>query len=199
MQNPTDKPDFGEHAGNEASRADHHDSLTPVVYVVDDDQSIRDSLRELITTMGFRVVTHSTGEQFLQSYDPANHSCLVIDMRMPGMTGIEVQEALIRRGSRLPVIIVTGHGDFASCVRAVKQGAVEFLEKPYPPHVLRNCIEKALKLDRQQRDEGEREVEIAKIDRRRNRRAAGYRVGQSQSPYRGRDGCQCSDGPVPAV
>jgi len=133
------------------------------VYVVDDDRGIRESLRELIMSMGLRVECFETGERFLQTYQPHSAGCLILDMRMPGMNGIEVQESLIDTGYRLPVIIITGHGDIASCVRAVKHGAVDFLEKPYRPQVLRECIRKALEIDQQQREESELDAQSTTV------------------------------------
>jgi FixJ family two-component response regulator len=115
------------------------------VYVVDDDEALRDSLRWLLESEGYRAATYSTAERFLAAYRPGVASCLLLDVRMPGLTGLEVQQELNRRGHPLPVIFITGHGDVPMAVNAVKNGAFHFLEKPFKDAQLLEVIEQAAK------------------------------------------------------
>ena len=114
-----------------------------VVYVVDDDEAMRDSLRWLIESAGYRVCAHASAERFLAAYRPDQASCLVLDVRMPGLSGLELQQELNRRGSPLPIIFVTGHGDVPMAVNALKNGAFHFLEKPFKDAELLRLIEQA--------------------------------------------------------
>ncbi len=120
--------------------------MTPelTVHVVDDDAAIRDALRLLLKSSGMRVETHASAEQFLGACRPPVSGCLLVDVRMPGMSGLELQEALAARGIRLPVIVITGHGDVAMAVRAMKAGAVDFIEKPFDNAALLECLRNAL-------------------------------------------------------
>ena len=115
----------------------------PVVYVVDDDEALRDSLRWLLESAGYRAATYACAERFLAAYRPGLASCLVLDVRMPGLTGLEVQQELNRRGKSLPIIFITGHGDVPMAVTAVKNGAFHFLEKPFKDAQLLEVIEQA--------------------------------------------------------
>ncbi|MGZ8197367.1 MAG: response regulator transcription factor [Burkholderiales bacterium] len=115
----------------------------PLVYVVDDDDALCDSLRWLLESAGYRVSAHSTAERFLLAYRPGVAACLVLDVRMPGLSGLELQQELIRRGERLPLIFVTGHGDVPMAVEAVKNGAFHFLEKPFKDEQLLLLIDRA--------------------------------------------------------
>ena len=114
-----------------------------LVYVVDDDEALRDSLRWLLESTGYRVAAYSTAERFLSAYKPGAASCLVLDVRMAGITGLELQQELNRRGETLPIIFVTGHGDVPMAVNAVKSGAFHFLEKPFKDEQLLALIEEA--------------------------------------------------------
>lgn len=114
-----------------------------LVYVVDDDDALRDSLRWLLESTGYRVSAFATAERFLAAYKPGIASCLVLDVRMPGLTGLELQQELNRRGETLPIIFVTGHGDVPMAVDAVKKGAFHFLEKPFKDAQLLQLIEQA--------------------------------------------------------
>ena len=116
---------------------------SPLVYVVDDDEALRDSLRWLLESAGYRAATYSTAERFLTAYRPGFASCLVLDVRMPGLTGLELQQELNRRGKSLPIIFITGHGDVPMAVTAVKNGAYHFLEKPFKDAQLLKVIEQA--------------------------------------------------------
>ena len=116
------------------------------VCVVDDDDAFRDSLRWLLESTGYRVAAYSTAERFLAGYKPGSASCLVLDVRMPGLTGLELQQELNRRGVTLPIIFITGHGDVPMAVNAVKSGAFDFLEKPFKDAQLLALIEQAASL-----------------------------------------------------
>src|ERR1700692_645917 len=101
------------------------------VFIVDDDEAFRDSLRWLLESAGYNVATYAAAKSFLAESDPHQPGCLVLDIRMPGMSGLELQDELRRRAIMLPIIFVTGHGDVPMAVSAVKKGAVEFIEKPF--------------------------------------------------------------------
>jgi FixJ family two-component response regulator len=118
----------------------------PLVYVVDDDQAFRDSLRWLLEAAGYRVAEYATAEHFLATYDPAAGACVVLDVRMPGMNGIELQEDMLRRGHSIPIIFVTGHGDVPMAVNAIKKGAVDFIEKPFNDIEFLALVESAVNL-----------------------------------------------------
>jgi two-component system response regulator FixJ len=120
------------------------------VFVVDDDESVRHSLRDLLESAGYKVIDFGSAIEFLAA-DEARGSCVVADIRMPRMSGLEMQDELSRRGSKLPVIIMTGHGDVPLAVRAMKAGAVDFLEKPYHPDKMLASIENALAIGRRDR------------------------------------------------
>jgi len=113
------------------------------VYVVDDDEAMRDSLRWLLESAGYRVSSYSTAERFLAGYRRDHASCLVLDVRLTGVTGLELQQELNRRGESLPIIFITGHGDVPMAVEAVKNGAFHFLEKPFKDAQILHLIEQA--------------------------------------------------------
>ncbi len=132
---------------------DHHSNepVTPpgghagLVYVVDDDEAVRDSMRWLLEANGFAVTTFASAEQFLARLpDPEPVACLLLDVRMPGMSGLELHEELVRRGSALPLIFITGHGDVPMAVSRMKRGACDFLEKPFSDAQLRQLVADAL-------------------------------------------------------
>jgi len=135
-------------------------NATATVFVVDDDRAVRDSLRWLIQSVGLSVETFSTAAEFLAAYDPAKIGCLVLDVRMRGMSGLDLQEELERRGISLPVIIITGHADVPMAVRAMKAGAIDFLQKPFGDQALLDRIQKALERDREQRSASAEHEEI---------------------------------------
>lgn len=114
------------------------------IYIVDDDEAVRDSLRWLLEANGYRVKCYSGGEQFLEAYDPDQVGVLVADVRMPGMSGLELQEALIERQAPLPIVFITGHGDVPMAVSTMKKGAIDFLEKPFNETDLRNIVARML-------------------------------------------------------
>jgi FixJ family two-component response regulator len=128
-------------------------SSDATVFVVDDDVAVCDSLRFLIESVGLQVRTFSSADEFLAACTPDQPGCLVLDLRMPGMSGLELQEQLARRKYTLPVIIITAHGDVPSAVRAMKAGAVDFLSKPFSDQNLLDRIHQALATDAQARED----------------------------------------------
>jgi FixJ family two-component response regulator len=124
----------------------------PTVFVVDDDEAVRNSLRLLLKSMGMPSVIHGSAEEFLAGYDPDQPGCIVLDVRMPGMSGPELQDELSRRGAIIPVIFVTGHGDVHMAVEAMQHGAVDFLQKPFSDKELTDRIQRALAADRRNRE-----------------------------------------------
>jgi len=121
------------------------------VFVVDDNVGVRKSLRALLESAGFAVETYASGEEFLAAYQPERPGCLVLDVRLQHGSGLDVQDELRRRKTTLPIIVLTGHGDVSSSVRALKAGAVDFLQKPAPPKALLERIRAAIDGDRQAR------------------------------------------------
>ena len=117
----------------------------PTLYIVDDDQAVRDGLKALLGARGFALETFDSAESFLAAMDRNVTGCAVLDIRMPGMNGLELQRELKRRAIALPVIIITGHGDVALAVTALKAGAIDFLEKPFDSDALLASIEDALR------------------------------------------------------
>jgi len=126
-------------------------STPSTVFVVDDDQAMRTSLQWLIESTGMRVLTFESADAFLAGYYPGRPGCLLVDVRMPGMSGLELQSYLAREGYRLPVIIITGHGDVAMAVKAMKAGAMDFIEKPFHDEDLLRSIGRALEYDERRR------------------------------------------------
>jgi FixJ family two-component response regulator len=120
----------------------------PVVYVVDDDPSIRDALDSLIRSVGFRAQTFASAQDFLKSTRPDAPGCLVLDVRLPGLSGLDLQRELARVDIRIPIIFITGHGDIPMSVSAMKAGAVEFLTKPFRDQDLLDAIQAAVERDR---------------------------------------------------
>lgn len=117
----------------------------PTVYIVDDDQAVRDGLTALLTVSGFALETFDSAERFLTAIERHTPGCAILDIRMPGMNGLELQRELKRRGIAIPVIIITGHGEVPLAVAALKAGAVDFLEKPFDSDALLASIEEALR------------------------------------------------------
>ncbi len=134
---------------------------TSVVFVVDDNLTARRSLRYLVESHGLTVSDFSSPQDFLDAYDPAQHGCLIVDFQMPEMTGLDLQDELITRGFHIPVIVITGHGDVATCARAFRSGAFDFLEKPAQPELLIERIQQALSQDLQQRKSDRRSKVVA--------------------------------------
>ena len=124
------------------------DARDRLIYVVEDDDALRDSLCWLIESAGYRVSAYGNAESFLAYLEPEARGCVVLDVRMPGMSGLELQERLIRRGQHLPIIFITGHGDVPMAVSAIKRGAVDFIEKPFQDQELLKRIESVMRTDR---------------------------------------------------
>lgn len=118
------------------------------IHIVDDDDAVRESLQALLEAKGFTVSVHSSAEAFLAAYQPGPPACAVVDVRMPGMDGVALTERLVADGARLPVVIVTGHGDVPLAVRAMKAGATDFVEKPYSNEAILTAVAKALEMAR---------------------------------------------------
>ncbi|MGD8589820.1 MAG: response regulator FixJ [Chromatiales bacterium] len=133
----------------------------PTVFVVDDDQAMRNSLKWLIESVAMQVETFDSADAFIRSYYPGRSGCLLLDVRMPGMSGLELQEYLVQQRISIPVIIITGHGDVPMAIRAMKSGAVDFIEKPFNDELLLESIRHALQRDEQQRDQQRQRAEIA--------------------------------------
>jgi len=135
----------------------------PTVFVVDDDRPMRESLLALSSAMGLAALGFDSAGSFYNYYRPEMPGCLVLDIQMPGQSGLELYEQLIREGKRLPVIFITAHADVSTAVAAMKTGAIEFLEKPFERHSLRQLIEAAFARDAEWR---RREAEFREIDER---------------------------------
>ena len=135
----------------------------PVVYVIDDDEAVRESTRDLLSSVGLRVECFATAQEFLRSSRADAPSCLILDVRMPGLSGLDLQRALAQTGTSIPIIFVTGHGDVPMTVRAMKAGASEFLTKPFRDQELLDAIQQAIDYDRAER---RRRMELAELRRR---------------------------------
>ena len=124
---------------------------SPIVFIVDDDEAVRSSLRLLLKSVGLVPSALASAREFLDKYDPAQPGCLVLDVRMPEMSGLELQEQLNLKGAVLPVIFITGHGDVPMAVEAMQAGACDFLQKPFRDQDLIDRIQRALDKDRTNR------------------------------------------------
>jgi two-component system response regulator FixJ len=137
----------------------------PAVFIVDDDAAVRDSLGLLLRSVGLIHESHSSASDFLETYDPARPGCLVLDVRMPGMSGLELQEELQKRHSTLPIIFLTAHGDVPMAVAAVKAGAVDFVQKPFRDQDLIDKIHHAINQDSRIREKlADRRKILSRID-----------------------------------
>jgi two-component system, LuxR family, response regulator FixJ len=134
------------------------------IFIVDDDEAVRDSLELLLRSSGFEtIVAYASARDFLAQAVPMPGECLLLDVRMPDMDGLELQEELNRRGIKLPVIIMTGHGDVPIAVRAMKAGAMDFIEKPFSDELLVDCVRRAQRQAEETRREG---AEVDDVRRR---------------------------------
>ena len=124
----------------------------PVIFVVDDDASAREGIEDLLQSVGLPVMTFKSPQEFLEGARPDAPGCIVLDVRLPGTSGLEFQKMLIDAGIHLPVIFVTGHGDIPMSVMAMKSGAIEFLTKPFREQSLLDAINAGIEKDRQRRD-----------------------------------------------
>ena len=131
------------------------------VFVVDDDQAVRESLALLVHSVGLEAETFASARDFLDSYRPDRRGCLVTDIRMPGMSGLELQEQLSADGYHIPVIVLTGFGDVPAAVRALKGGAVDFVQKPFNPQALLDLVQQAIAKDAEIRELADQEAAVA--------------------------------------
>ena len=127
-----------------------------VVYVVDDDEAVRDSLQWLLEGVNYSVQAYDSAEAFLAAFDPQALACLILDVRMPGMSGLQLQEELAQRKAELPIVFITGHGDVPMAVSTMKRGAVDFIEKPFDQAELKALVEKMLAQARESAAQRER-------------------------------------------
>jgi FixJ family two-component response regulator len=134
------------------------------VFVVDDDETMRGSLRWLLESLKLNVQTYASAQDFLSDYDPVQPGCLVLDVRMPDISGLQLHEILRQRQIHIPVILITGHGDISMAVHAMKAGAFDFIEKPFHDQALLERIQQGLAMDaRQRREAAEREKTIERL------------------------------------
>ena len=134
-----------------------------MVFVIDDDESIREALKSLIRSVGLNVETFASAHDFLQSRRPDVPACLILDVRMPGLSGLDLQRDLTEANIHIPIIFITGHGDIPMSVRAMKAGAVEFLTKPFRDQDLLDAIQQALERDRLARSQ---QADVAELRNR---------------------------------
>jgi RNA polymerase sigma factor (sigma-70 family) len=137
-----------------------HTTSEPIVYVVDDDASVRRSLRWLLESVDLSVHDCATAVEFLEVYDEDRAGCVVLDVRMPGMSGLDLQEKIKSEAIELPIIIVTGHADVPMAIRAMKAGAFDFIEKPFNDQLLLERVQEAIAHDAQARQQTERYQEL---------------------------------------
>jgi FixJ family two-component response regulator len=133
---------------------------TQTIYVVDDDRAVRDSLALLLRSVGLKSKQFESAQHFLDAYDPDWSGCIVLDIRMPGMSGMELQEVLSEKGTSLPIIFLTGHGDVPMAVEAMHEGAFDFLQKPFRDQELLDRINQALAWELENRSEKEKRTDV---------------------------------------
>ena len=136
-------------------------STEATVFVVDDDEAVRRAVELLLESVGLSSQTYASAESFLEGYDPGRPGCLVLDVRMPGTSGLALQELLIAKGLDIPIIFITGHGDVTTAVRAMKARAFDFIEKPFNDQDLLDRIHEAILQDARNRGERSSSAEIA--------------------------------------
>lgn len=136
------------------------DQSMPTVFVVDDDEEVRSALKLLFESVGLPVICFASALEYLDRFDGSLPGCLVVDIRMPGMSGLDMQEKLSEYPIFPPVIIITGHGDVPMAVRAVQAGAVDFIEKPFRDQILLDSVHRAIEMDAKKRGEASRLSEI---------------------------------------
>src|ERR1700720_264442 len=137
-------------------------AAVPTVFVVDDDDLVRAAIQGMLKSVGLRSETFGTTEEFLRCQRPDGPSCLVLDVRLPGVSGLDFQRELVDAGFRIPIIFITGHGDIPMSVKAMKSGAVEFLTKPFDDQNLLDAIHQALDRDRAMRQQRSELAELRK-------------------------------------
>ena len=134
----------------------------PTVFIVDDDPAIRFAMQALMDSVNVPHEIYGSGDEFLEKFDDHRPGCLVLDIRMPGLGGLELQQELLDRGSTLPIIFITGHGDVPMAVEAMQKGAVDFIQKPFRDQDLLDRIREALMTDKERREEQEKHAEVEK-------------------------------------
>ncbi|RJF69806.1 DNA-binding response regulator [Rhodopseudomonas palustris] len=139
---------------------------TPVVLVVDDDPAVRDSLGDLLASVGIEAMLFGSTQELLDAGLPDRPACLVLDLRLPGTSGLELQSRLSEMGVHVPIIFITGHGDVPTSVRAMKAGAVDFLPKPFRQQELLDAVIKALREDKDRRSKDEDLIELRRLAER---------------------------------
>lgn len=132
----------------------------PTVFIVDDEAQVRDALKLLMDSVGLAAETFASAQEYLDQFDAQRPGCLVLDIRMPGMSGLELQERLSKEPLHPPIVIITGHGDVPMAVRALQAGAVDFIEKPFRDQVLLDSVHRAITRDAEQRGEASRVADI---------------------------------------
>jgi len=146
------------------STQSHGEAMTQepkaTVFIVDDDPAVRSSMTWLLESVDLPVKPYASAQEFLDDYDANAPGCLVLDVRLPGMSGLDLQAELVKRHISIPIIIVTGHAEVPMAVRAMKSGAVDFIEKPFSDQVLLDCIRRALERDSESRVDESRRCEI---------------------------------------
>jgi len=135
---------------------------TPTVFIIDDDAGVRAAIQGLLNSVGLRSESFASPHEFLRSKRPDDPSCLVLDVKLPGVSGLDFQHKLIEAGVHIPIIFITGHGDIPMTVRAMKSGAVEFLTKPFRDQDLLDAIQQALDRDRATRQQERETAELQK-------------------------------------
>jgi RNA polymerase sigma factor (sigma-70 family) len=138
----------------------------PTVFIVDDDDGVRSALALLMESIGMPVKTYESAQAFLDKFDPLQSGCIILDIRMKGMSGLDLQERLTQEPIYPPIIIITGHGDVPMAVRAVKAGAIDFIEKPFNDQVLLDSIHRAIEQDAKRRGKA---MQLAEIETRLER------------------------------
>ena len=136
---------------------------SPVVFVVDDDAYVREGLKSLLRSVNLQVETFGSASEFLQTKLPDAPGCLVLDVRLPGLSGLDFQTELARAGIAIPIIFITGHGDIPMSVKAIRAGAVEFLTKPFREQDMLDAISAALEKDRSRREQDKKTSELRKL------------------------------------
>jgi FixJ family two-component response regulator len=133
---------------------------SPVVFVIDDDNTVRDAIKDLLLSVGHAVEAYASAEEFLVERDPAVPGCLVLDVRLPGTSGLGLQKKLLARKDHIPVIFISGYGDVPMAVQVMKAGAVDFLQKPFREQELLECVQMALRRDEDYRQSQEEISEV---------------------------------------
>jgi two-component system, LuxR family, response regulator FixJ len=149
--------------GSQAHEGRKTMGTTPTVFVVDDEPIIRSSLQRLIESVSLKVETFAAANEFLEAYEVGAPGCVVLDVRMPGISGLDLQERMAERGIDIPIIFITAYGDVPMAVRALKAGAVDFLQKPFNNQTLLDCVQEAIEQDAQARHNRVRQEELATL------------------------------------